>query len=149
MKANTQLRENLEKIERDLDAKDVENTQLNIENQQLRERVELVEGILKNNSAQLSDMVSSDVRSEIDKSNTIYGRFNNNGSNIKANSRLGANVSAHKRGETVNGNGKKEESQEPITVDGVYNELIDLRKMNKILGDRIKQLEVMNFRMTS
>jgi len=51
LKANTQLRENFERIERDLDQKDVENTQLNIENQQLRERVELVEGILKNNSA--------------------------------------------------------------------------------------------------
>ena len=51
LKANTQLRDQIEKTERDLDQKDVENTQLNIENQQLRERVELVEGILKTNSA--------------------------------------------------------------------------------------------------
>lgn len=29
-----------------------------------------------------------------------------------------------------------------ITVDGVYNELIHLRKMNRVLGDRIKHLEV-------
>ena len=42
-----------------------------------------------------------------------------------------------------------EQVQPGMTVDGVYNELIHLRKMNKILGDRIKQLEVMNFRMTN
>ena len=41
------------------------------------------------------------------------------------------------------------DGDEPITVDGVYNELIHLRKMNRVLGDRIKQLEVMNFRMTN
>ena len=41
-----------------MEEKDGENTQLNLENQQLRERVELVEGILKNNSAQLDDMLS-------------------------------------------------------------------------------------------
>jgi hypothetical protein len=50
LKANTELRENIERRDRDLDLKDVENTQLNIENQQLRERVELVEGILKTNN---------------------------------------------------------------------------------------------------
>lgn len=33
LKANTELRENVEKVERDLDNKDAENTQLNIENQ--------------------------------------------------------------------------------------------------------------------
>lgn len=48
----------------------MENTQLNLENQQLRERVELVEGILKTNSAQLDSLVSTDVKSEIDKSNS-------------------------------------------------------------------------------
>jgi len=32
LKANTELRENVEKVERDLDNKDAENTQLNIEN---------------------------------------------------------------------------------------------------------------------
>jgi hypothetical protein len=36
-----------------------------------------------------------------------------------------------------------------ISVDSVYNELIHLRKMNRALEDRIKQLEVQNFRMTS
>lgn len=40
----------MEKVERDLESKDAENIQLNVENQQLRERVELVEGILRNNS---------------------------------------------------------------------------------------------------
>ena len=58
-------------------------------------------------------------------------------------------MSAAKRGgQSGLGNEEKDE-EEPITVDGVYNELIHLRKMNRVLGDRIKQLEVMNFRMTS
>jgi hypothetical protein len=41
----------------------------------LRERVELVESILKGNSAQLENMVSSNVRNKVEKSNTEYGRF--------------------------------------------------------------------------
>ena len=41
------------------------------------------------------------------------------------------------------------EPNSAISVDSVYNELIHLRKMNRALGDRIKQLEVQNFRMTS
>ena len=45
--------------------------------------------------------------------------------------------------------GPAKEEEEPITVDGVYNELIHLRKMNRVLGDRIKHLEVQNFNMTS
>ena len=41
-----------------------------------------------------------------------------------------------------------QQEDEAITVDGVYNELIHLRKMNRVLGDRIKHLEVQNFHMT-
>ena len=59
LRANTELRDNMEKVERDLEHKDGENIQLNVENQQLRERVELVEGILRNNSDQLESMVTS------------------------------------------------------------------------------------------
>lgn len=51
LKANTELREKMEHVERDLESKEYENAELNIENQQLRERVELVEGILKGNSS--------------------------------------------------------------------------------------------------
>ena len=50
LKANTKLRDNIEKVQRELEEKDAEGFQLNIENQALRERLELVEGILKNNS---------------------------------------------------------------------------------------------------
>lgn len=50
LKANTNLRTNIEMVQRDLEEKDAEAFQLNIENQALRERLELVEGILKNNS---------------------------------------------------------------------------------------------------
>ena len=70
LKANTELRENIEQVERNLDAKDGENTQLNIENQQLRERLELVEGILKANSHHLESMLSNKVKSDIAMSNT-------------------------------------------------------------------------------
>ena len=59
LKANTELRENVERVERDLDNKDAENTQLNMENTQLRERLELLEGILKSNSTQLDSMLSN------------------------------------------------------------------------------------------
>ena len=58
LKANTNLRENIEKIQRDLEEKDADGFQLNIENQALRERLELVEGILKNNSQDYDDLVS-------------------------------------------------------------------------------------------
>jgi regulator of replication initiation timing len=51
LKANTELRDKMENVERDLESKEYENAELNIENQQLRERVELVEGILKGNSS--------------------------------------------------------------------------------------------------
>ena len=35
-----------------------------------------------------------------------------------------------------------------MTVDNVYNELIQLRTHNRALGDRIKHLEVQNFNIT-
>lgn len=65
LKANGELREQMESVERELETKEEENSQLNIENQQLRERVELVEGILKGNSQQLESAVSPGVRSKM------------------------------------------------------------------------------------
>lgn len=59
LKANTKLRDNIEKIQRELEDKDGESFQLNIENQALRERLELVEGILKNNSQDYDELVSA------------------------------------------------------------------------------------------
>ena len=53
LKANTELRDNLERVERDREGKDGENMQLSVENQQLRERVELMEGIMRSNNDQL------------------------------------------------------------------------------------------------
>ena len=50
LKANTELRDQNEKINRELEDKEAENGQLQFENQQLRERLELVESILRNNS---------------------------------------------------------------------------------------------------
>jgi hypothetical protein len=43
---------------------------LNIENQTLRERLELVEGILKNNRENYEQLVSDDVKGILAKSNT-------------------------------------------------------------------------------
>jgi regulator of replication initiation timing len=58
LKANTNLRENIERVQRDLEEKDAEGFQLNLENQALRERLELVEGILKANSQDYDELVS-------------------------------------------------------------------------------------------
>ena len=82
LKANTDLREKNEKVGTDLDETTAENSQLHIENQWLRERVELVEGILKNNSQQFDDLLSDPVKDKVDASNTEYGRFGG-GSNYK------------------------------------------------------------------
>jgi hypothetical protein len=62
LKANTELRDQNEKISREMAEKDAENVGLQLENQQLRERLELVESILKNNSQQLDQMVSTPVK---------------------------------------------------------------------------------------
>ena len=59
LNANTKLWDNIEKIQRELEDKDGEGFQLNIENQALRERLELVEGILKNNSQDYDELVSA------------------------------------------------------------------------------------------
>ena len=75
LKANTELRECNEKVERELDNKEVENTTLNMENQALRERLELVEGILKANSHHLENMISTKTKNQIQMSNTEHGRF--------------------------------------------------------------------------
>lgn len=75
LKANTELRDTNERITRDLQEKDAENIQLQLENQQIRERLELVEQILKNNSNQLDTMVSQPVKQQIVESNTKFGKF--------------------------------------------------------------------------
>lgn len=80
LKANTKLRDNIEKVQRDLEDKDCEGFQLNIENQALRERLELVEGILKNNSHDYDELVSAQIKSIMEKSNSEYGKFGAGGS---------------------------------------------------------------------
>lgn len=59
LKANTELRDNIERLQKLVDDKDTESFQLQIENQALRERLELVEGILKNNSSDFDELVSA------------------------------------------------------------------------------------------
>ena len=75
LKANTKLRENIEKVQRDLEEKDADGFQLQIENQALRERLELVEGILKNNRHDYDELVSAQIKNIMEKSNTEYGKF--------------------------------------------------------------------------
>lgn len=116
LKANTKLRDNIEKVQRELEDKDAEGFQLNIENQALRERLELVEGILKNNSQDYDELVSAQIKSIMERSNTEYGKFG--------------------------GGGHVKNIQPKVTtVDEVYTELIQLRNKNRALEGRIKQLE--------
>lgn len=87
-------------MSREMAEKDAENVGLQLENQQLRERLELVEAILKNNSQQLDQMVSTPVKKQVVESNTKFGKFS---------------------GYDKNNTGEFEETQ---TVDNVYTELI-------------------------
>jgi hypothetical protein len=116
LKANTKLRDNIEKVQREIDEKDADGFQLQIENQALRERLELVEGILKNNSQDYDELVSAQIKNIMERSNTEYGKFGKGGalSNI---------------------------TPKVTTVDEVYTELIQLRNKNRALEGRIKQLE--------
>jgi regulator of replication initiation timing len=126
LKANTELRDTIEKMRRTKEDSDAEVFTLNIENQTLRERLELVEGILKNNRENYENMVSDKVKNIMQKSNTQYGKFN-------MNAQLTTN----------------EPSDKPdFTIDAVYTELIQLRQQNRVLETRIKQLEFQNFNMT-
>jgi regulator of replication initiation timing len=109
LKANTELRDTIEKMRRQKEDSDSEVFTLNIENQTLRERLELVEGILKNNRENYEQLVSDDVKGILAKSNTQYGKFN-------MNAPLDGNSAA-------NGNGGNTE----FTIDAVYTELIQLR----------------------
>ena len=125
LKANTELRDTIEKMRRQKEDSDAEVFTLNIENQTLRERLELVEGILKNNRENYEQLVSDDVKGILAKSNTQYGKFNMN---------------APLEGTSVNQN-------QEFTIDAVYTELIQLRQHNRALETRIKQLELQNFNM--
>ena len=123
LKANTSLRDNIERMQRDLDDKDAEGFQLQIENQALRERLELVEGILKNNSQNYDELVSAQIRGIMEKSNTEFGKVGAGGDMKNIDARV-------------------------TTVDQVYTELIQLRNKNRALEGRIKQLENQNFSIT-
>ena len=123
LKANTKLRDNIEKVQRDLEEKDADGFQLQIENQALRERLELVEGILKNNSQDYDELVSVQIKTIMEKSNTEYGKFGRGGALMNITPKV-------------------------TTVDEVYTELIQLRNKNRALEGRIKQLENQNFSMT-
>lgn len=46
-----------------------------MENQSLRERLELVEGILKNDKSNYDNLVSDKIKNIMAKSNTQYGKF--------------------------------------------------------------------------
>lgn len=105
LKANTELRDTIEKMRRQKEDSDAEVFTLNIENQTLRERLELVEGILKNNRENYEQLVSDDVKGILAKSNTQYGKFNMNA--------------------PIDGSGNAQNSE--FTIDAVYTELIQLR----------------------
>ena len=70
LKANTELRDNMEKLTRFNEEKEGEVFSLQMENVTLRERIELVEGILKNNRDSYEDMISENTKNNLMKSNT-------------------------------------------------------------------------------
>lgn len=129
LKANTELRDTIEKMRRAKEDSDSEVFTLNIENQTLRERLELVEGILRNNRENYENLVSDKVKTILHKSNTQYGKFNMNA------------PLEQPPGSALSGN-------QEFTIDAVYTELIQLRQQNRVLETRIKQLEFQNFNMT-
>jgi|LauGreDrversion4_2_1035121.scaffolds.fasta_scaffold161150_1 hypothetical protein len=108
LKANTELRDTIEKMRRAKEDSDSEVFTLNIENQTLRERLELVEGILRNNRENYEHLVSDKVKSILHKSNTQYGKFN-------------LQAPLEPPGSSLSG------AQE-FTIDAVYTELIQLRQ---------------------
>ena len=111
-----------------------------MENVQLRERIEILEGLLQDHSSKIEEKVSSTVKSTMEASNTMYGRrFTVQGSDVKSNYNGGNATDT----ETV-----VRRDQDPISVDDVYKELIHLRQNKRGLEQRIKQLEVQNFNIT-
>lgn len=92
------------------------------------------------------------MKTKIEHSNTEYGKFKFNAQRVQ---------DSHRKQVSVGTNGKQQMEGAEIdqarqmgdegrtTVDEVYNELIHMRKMNRVLGQRIKQLEVQNFHMTA
>lgn len=88
--------------------------------------MEIVEGILKANSIGLDGQLTQETKKEVELSNTQYGKFG-----FRQNSLV------------------SDDAPQEMTVDGVYQELISLRNQNRVLGDRIKHLEVQNFHMTA
>jgi len=67
-KTNTQLRDTLEKQNRALEDKEAEVFTLELENQNVRERLELVEGILKSNKTGYDSLLSANVRAQMAES---------------------------------------------------------------------------------
>ena len=73
MKANTGLRETLERIKLDFQDKDGDCFELQIENNELRERVEILEGLMKQHSNVIEGSLSEQVRSKIGASISEFG----------------------------------------------------------------------------
>jgi hypothetical protein len=58
--------------------KEGENIGMNLENVQLRERLEICEGLLSNNNLKLEQQISSQMKSTMEASNAQYGRMRSN-----------------------------------------------------------------------
>lgn len=82
--------------------------------------MELVEGILKANGQDYDEQVSQQIKTIMEKSNSMHGKH----SNLR----------------TI--------EPKVTSVDEVYTELIQLRNKNRALEGRIKQLENQNFNIT-
>ena len=81
-------------------------------------------------------MLSQKVKSQIAMSNTEHGRFLKD-QDAQHDQSAQQSQQPDTVGDTAEGN-----QDGTGRVDEVYNELIHMRKMNRVLGQRIKQLEV-------
>ena len=92
---------------------------------QLRERIEVLELLLKDNIHEIDERLSSNVKSTLEMSNTEYGKFKG----------LGSITNGTRTAEGFRKSGEADPNSNP---EDVYRELIHLRGRNKGLETRIK-----------
>jgi hypothetical protein len=124
LRANTLLRDNLEKAEFNYEEKDSENYQLQIENVRMREAIEILEGLLEQNAPKIEGRVSSLLMKKLDESNLEFGT-------------VGRQRAISHMGNGDDPTGRKDDAS-ALDVNDIYKELIHLRSRNKGLETRIK-----------
>jgi len=112
LRANQLLREEVDTLARSSESKDYELYSLNSENARLRERIEILETIVKASKQDYELMVNEHILDRVIKEHKKVIRVDDRIDNIPNNS-----------------------------IDKVYHELITLRDHNRVLEKRVKTLE--------